>query len=79
MIHFTGSQTQKGIASYSLSANRQRPLAGAFHNAIFNTFRRTSAQVLYVLPPFLIAYATMHWAIERFVLLASFGLRLDKC
>ncbi|KAL2220750.1 ubiquinol-cytochrome C reductase complex subunit UcrQ [Thermoascus aurantiacus ATCC 26904] len=56
---------QKGIVTYSLSANRQRPMAGALHAAIFNTWRRFRHQVLYVAPPFIVAYAAMNWAIER--------------
>ncbi|KAK3062877.1 ubiquinol--cytochrome-c reductase subunit 8 [Coniosporium uncinatum] len=60
-----GSQPQKGMASYSLSPNRQRPLAGTMDSAVFNTFRRGRNQFLYVIPPFVIAYATMQWAIER--------------
>lgn len=63
-----GSQPQKGVASYALSANRQRPLAGTLNAAIFNTWRRFRGQVLYVAPPFIIAYTAMEWAIERFVL-----------
>jgi len=62
-----GSQTQKGVASYALSANRQRPLAGTAHAAIFNVWRRFSAQVLYFAPPLIIAYSAMQWAIERYV------------
>ncbi|RKF80206.1 Cytochrome b-c1 complex subunit 8 [Golovinomyces cichoracearum] len=64
-VMFLGLQKQKGVASYALSANQQRPLAGAFHAAIFNTWRRFSAQVLYIAPPFIIAYTTLQWAIER--------------
>ncbi|KAG4435365.1 hypothetical protein IFR05_009151 [Cadophora sp. M221] len=60
-----GSQTQKGINSFALSANRQRPLAGTLNAAIFNTWRRFSHQVLYFAPPMIIAYVTMQWAIER--------------
>ena len=60
-----GSQTQKGISSYSLSPNRQAPLAGAAHAAVFNTFRRTRNQILFWLPPLLVAYAAMEWAIEK--------------
>ncbi|CAD6503135.1 BgTH12-02804 [Blumeria graminis f. sp. triticale] len=60
-----GLQKQKGVASYALSANRQRPFAGALHAAIFNTWRRFSGQVLYVAPPLIAAYCTMQWAIER--------------
>ena len=56
---------QKGVASYTISANRQRPFAGALHAAVFNTFRRARGQVLYVVPPFLAAYALMNWAVER--------------
>lgn len=63
----TGCPTpQKGIVTYSLSANRQRPMAGALHAAIFNTWRRFRHQVLYVAPPFIVAYAAMNWAIERY-------------
>lgn len=68
----TGSQTQKGIVHYGLSANRQRPLAGTLNAAIFNTWRRFSHQVLFIAPPMVIAYYTMQWAIERF---APFLLR----
>ncbi|OWP02382.1 hypothetical protein B2J93_3170 [Marssonina coronariae] len=62
---YLGSQTQKGIASYSLSANAQRPLAGAFNAAIFNTWRRFSNQVLYFAPPLIVGYLAMQWAVER--------------
>ncbi|KAJ5602148.1 ubiquinol-cytochrome C reductase complex subunit UcrQ [Penicillium lagena] len=53
------------IASYALSPNRQRPMAGWLHAAIFNTFRRFRHQVLYVVPPFIIAFAVMNWANEK--------------
>ncbi|OJI91084.1 hypothetical protein ASPTUDRAFT_37971 [Aspergillus tubingensis CBS 134.48] len=49
-----------------MSPNRQRPLAGAGHAAIFNVFRRFRHQVLYVAPPFIAAYAIMNWAVERY-------------
>jgi len=60
-----GSQTQKGVTSYSLSPNRQKPLAGTMHAAVFNTFRRTRHQILYWLPPFILTYAVMQWTIEK--------------
>ncbi|MCJ1348003.1 hypothetical protein MMC31_006233 [Peltigera leucophlebia] len=60
-----GSQTQKGIITYAISANRQRPLAGTAHAAIFNSWRRFRAQALYVLPPLATAYLAMSWAIEK--------------
>lgn len=48
-----------------MSSNRQNPLAGTAHAAVFNTFRRTRAQILYWAIPVLIGYETMQWAIER--------------
>ncbi|KAI9871177.1 MAG: hypothetical protein M1830_003230 [Pleopsidium flavum] len=60
-----GSQPQKGITTYALSGNRQRPLAGVMTAAIFNTWRRFRAQVLYVAPPLAIAYLTLTWATEK--------------
>lgn len=60
-----GSKPQKGIITFGLAANRQNPFAGAFHDAIFNTWRRFSSQVLYVAPPILVGYYAMNWAIER--------------
>ena len=68
-LRSTGSQTQKGITSYALSANRQRPLAGTANAAIFNTWRRFRAQALYVIPPFALAYLAMNWAIEKYVVI----------
>ncbi|KAL8939250.1 MAG: hypothetical protein Q9211_002832 [Gyalolechia sp. 1 TL-2023] len=59
------SQEQRGIITYALSANRQRPLAGTARAAIFNTYRRSRAQFLYVVPPFALAYLLMNWAIEK--------------
>ncbi|KAI1387834.1 cytochrome b-c1 complex subunit 8 [Hypoxylon trugodes] len=60
-------QPQKRIITYSLSANRQNIFAGAVHDAIFNTWRRFSKQVLYFAPPFLVAYYAMDWANKRYV------------
>lgn len=62
---WAGSQTQRGVISYAISANRQRPLAGTLNAAIFNSWRRFKGQALYVIPPFAIAYLTMNWAIEK--------------
>lgn len=62
----SGCPTPQKITTYSLSANRQRPLAGTLRAAFFNTFRRSKNQALYVVPPFVIAYAAMNWAIERY-------------
>jgi len=62
-----GSPPQKGVVSYALSANRQNPLAGTLHAAIFNTFRRTRQQIFFWAPPLLIAYSAMSWAAERYV------------
>ncbi|KIV96311.1 hypothetical protein PV10_00193 [Exophiala mesophila] len=53
---------QTGIVTYALSPNRQRPLANAFYNAFFNTFRRSRAQFWYVVPPFVAAWWLLEWA-----------------
>ncbi|OKL63941.1 Cytochrome b-c1 complex subunit 8 [Talaromyces atroroseus] len=55
----------RGIAAYTISPNRQNPFAGAGHAATFNVFRRFRHQVLYVAPPFIVAYAAMSWAVEK--------------
>ncbi|KAK5018526.1 ubiquinol--cytochrome-c reductase subunit 8, partial [Cryomyces antarcticus] len=59
-----GSPPQKGVTTYALAQNRQKPLAGVFDAAIFNTWRRFKGQVLYIAPPMIIAYSVMQWAIE---------------
>lgn len=56
---------QQGIITYQLSSNRLAPLGGAGNAAVFNTFRRSKAQVLYVVPPFVVAWLAMKWAEER--------------
>ncbi|EGS18319.1 ubiquinol-cytochrome c reductase complex-like protein [Thermochaetoides thermophila DSM 1495] len=60
-----GGMPQKGIVTYGVAPNRQKPLAGAMHDAIFNTWRRFSSQVLYFAPPMIAGYYLMNWAIER--------------
>ncbi|KAH8145885.1 uncharacterized protein LAJ45_10027 [Morchella importuna] len=60
-----GSPPQKGVTTYTLSANRQRPLKGAAHAAVFNSWRRFRSQALYVAPPFVVAYLLMDWAEKR--------------
>ncbi|TKA81097.1 hypothetical protein B0A49_00392 [Cryomyces minteri] len=60
-----GSPPQKGVTTYALAQNRQKPLAGVFDAAIFNTWRRFKGQVLYIAPPMIIAYSIMQWAIEK--------------
>ncbi|KAI1078149.1 cytochrome b-c1 complex subunit 8 [Whalleya microplaca] len=58
-------QKHKGITVYSLSPNRQYPLAGAWHDAVFNTWRRFRMQVLYFAPPLIGAYYALDWANKR--------------
>lgn len=62
----TGGMKQKGIISYGIAPNRQYPLAGAAHDAVFNTWRRFSTQVLYWAPPLIAGYYIMNWAVERY-------------
>lgn len=51
--------------TYGLSSNRQRPFAGFFTKGVWNSVRRVRNQILYVVPPFVVAYSAMQWAIER--------------
>ncbi|KAI0134716.1 UcrQ family protein [Xylariales sp. AK1849] len=60
-----GGLKQKGIVTYGLSANRQNPFAGAAHDAVFNSWRRFSKQVLYFAPPLVFFYYAMEWATHR--------------
>ncbi|KAI1613240.1 ubiquinol-cytochrome c reductase subunit 8 [Exophiala viscosa] len=60
-----GSPKQKGIITYSVSPNRLNPMAGAYKAAVFNTYRRTYNQILYWLPPMVLGYYLMDWAIEK--------------
>lgn len=62
-----GSPTQKNIVTYTMSPNRLNPTSTVLHDAVFNTFRRSRNQVLYWVPPLLIAYLLMDWATERYV------------
>jgi len=59
------SAKQKGITTYLLSPNRQKPFAGAAHNAVFNTWRRFKGSVLYWAPPFVLLYFALDWANKR--------------
>ena len=70
---FQGSPRQKGIVTYSLSSNRQRPLAGILNAAVFNTWRRFRGQVLYFAPPLVLAYLVMDWATQKSVLSIEFA------
>ncbi|GKT60134.1 cytochrome b-c1 complex subunit 8 [Colletotrichum tofieldiae] len=63
----TGGEKQRGIITYGISPNRQNPFAGAAHDAVFNTWRRFSQQVLYVLPPLVAGWYIMDWATHRSV------------
>lgn len=69
MLTNTGPATQKqrGIVSFGIAPNRQNPFAGAGHDAVFNTWRRFSRQVLYWAPAFITGYYVMQWATERYV------------
>lgn len=67
MICEIGGTPQKGITSYAMSANRQKPMAGVAHAAVFNVARRTRGQILYFAPPFIAVYFLLQWAEERYV------------
>ncbi|KAK4147962.1 cytochrome b-c1 complex subunit 8 [Dichotomopilus funicola] len=60
-----GGSKQKGVITYGIAPNRQFPLAGAAHDALFNTWRRFRGQVLYWAPPFIAGYYIIQWAVHR--------------
>ncbi|KAL1592473.1 Cytochrome b-c1 complex subunit 8, mitochondrial [Nothophoma quercina] len=60
-----GGRPGKGVVTYSLSPNRQRPMANFIAKGFWNVVRRSRNQVLYFIPPLIAGYATMQWAIER--------------
>jgi hypothetical protein len=41
-------------------------MAGAAHDAVFNTWRRFSKQILYIAPPMIFFYYAMDWATHRY-------------
>ncbi|GME77757.1 unnamed protein product [[Candida] boidinii] len=51
-----GSPKQKYITQYTVSPYAQDPLKGSLEKAIFNTFRRTKAQILYIVIPGIIVW-----------------------
>lgn len=58
-----GGTPQKNVGIYTVSPYATRPLKGALYNSVFNTFRRTKNQVLYVVIPFTIVWSI--WARAR--------------
>ncbi|KAI9136041.1 cytochrome b-c1 complex subunit 8, partial [Paraphysoderma sedebokerense] len=58
-------QAQHNIITYSLSPYRQRAFAGAFKKGVFNVYRRTMAQIPYIVPPVLIGYGIYSWGLDR--------------
>ncbi|KAI1880089.1 hypothetical protein JX265_001710 [Neoarthrinium moseri] len=63
--NFGSAIKTRGIITYMLSSNRQNPLAGAAHAAVFNSWRRFAAQVLYWAPPAAGAWWALNWAVKR--------------
>lgn len=51
-----GSPAQKNVAIYSVSPYATRPLKDNLHNAVFNVFRRTKNQALYIILPAVIVW-----------------------
>ncbi|XP_063704276.1 cytochrome b-c1 complex subunit 8 [Culicoides brevitarsis] len=59
--HFGQLIKVKGIVTHSLSPFEQRAFAKAVSFGIPNLIRRFRDEVFYVVPPFLIGYATYAW------------------
>ena len=58
-----GAPTQKYINIYTVTPYATKPLKGNLYNAVFNTFRRTKNQALYVIIPAVIVWNI--WARAR--------------
>ncbi|CAN3505145.1 cytochrome b-c1 complex subunit 8, mitochondrial [Diutina catenulata] len=58
-----GSLPQKYITSYTVSPFASKPFKGAAKRAVFNTFRRTKNQALYIIIPGVIVWNV--WAKAR--------------
>lgn len=58
-----GGPKQKYISQYTVSPFATRPMKGAAYNAVFDTFRRTKNQALYVIIPAVIVWNV--WARAR--------------
>ena len=63
--HTTGGQAQKGVITFALAANRQNPLAGAGHDAVFNVWRRFYGSFFYWAIPAVTGYLIMDWANKK--------------
>jgi ubiquinol-cytochrome c reductase subunit 8 len=48
-------------------------MANFIAKGFWNVMRRSRNQVLYFIPPLAIAYGTMQWAIERYVIYREDG------
>jgi hypothetical protein len=75
----TGLRAQKGIITYGIAPNRQNAFAGAAHDAVFNTWRRFSAQMLYWAPAAITGYYVLEWATHRYVVSWALRDRVDVC
>ncbi|CAY68154.1 Subunit 8 of ubiquinol cytochrome-c reductase complex [Komagataella phaffii GS115] len=60
---FIGSPKQKNVTTYTISPYVGSPLKGSSERAIFNVWRRTKAQALYVIIPGIIVWNV--WAQAR--------------
>ncbi|KAI8997440.1 UcrQ family protein [Pilobolus umbonatus] len=66
-----GGPTQRGVVTYILSPFEQKPLAGALHNAVFNTARRVTSQIPYVGVAFGLGYFIYTTAQSKHAYLSS--------
>lgn len=51
-----GSPKQKYVTTYTVSPHATKPLKGALNNAVFNVFRRTKNQALFIILPGVIVW-----------------------
>ncbi|CAH2277024.1 cytochrome b-c1 complex subunit 8 [Pelobates cultripes] len=64
-LHFGNLAKVRHIITYSLSPFEQKAFPHYFSKGIPNMWRRFSAQVLKVAPPFLLMYVTYSWGTQE--------------
>ncbi|WPK23731.1 hypothetical protein PUMCH_000976 [Australozyma saopauloensis] len=58
-----GSPKQKNVATYTVSPYATKPLKNNLYNAVFNTFRRTKNQALFIIIPAVVVWNV--WVVAR--------------
>ncbi|KAL0576494.1 Cytochrome b-c1 complex subunit 8, mitochondrial [Marasmius crinis-equi] len=64
-VHGAGMK-QRGIVQYALAPNQAKVAPKMIRTYVFNFYRRVSAEAIYFVIPFAIAYGTYTWGNARY-------------